>query len=127
MRKKIASPKKIFIIDDDKDIIDAMQTLFENNGYDVETFLNGKRGIQQAITSPPDIIVLDYFLPGENIKNIVEQLHSHYATKNIPTILVSASIISEEKIKELQVNAFLAKPFHVDTLLQLMKKCIINR
>jgi DNA-binding NtrC family response regulator len=119
--------RKIFIIDDDTDITEAMQLLFETNGYAVQTFLTGKRGLQQALFDPPDIIVLDYFLPGEDTGTIIKQLQTNNKTKKIPMILISASLTAEKAAKEWKLSGFLEKPFHVNALLQLMEKCIINK
>ncbi|HSW96242.1 MAG TPA: response regulator [Candidatus Saccharimonadales bacterium] len=117
--------KKIFVIDDDKYITEAMQKLLEGDTYDVEAFTTGAKGIERAFTHPPDIILLDYLLPKEDTHILVEKLQMEDRTKHIPLVLISANNTAALAAAEWNMTAFLAKPFQINALLQLVQKYTI--
>ncbi len=117
--------KKIFVIDDDKYITEAMQKLLEGDTYHVEAFSTGEKGVERAFAYPPDIILLDYLLPEENTRTVVERLQTEDRTKSIPLVLISASNTAAVVAEKWNMTAFLVKPFQINTLLQLVQKYTI--
>ena len=115
----IKGQKKILIIDDDLDILLALQALLEDAGYNVEV----SEQIQNVLLATrdtsdlPDILLLDMLLSGQDGRKITKQLKSQDSTKHIPIILFSAYPSAEDYAHLAGANDFIAKPFDIDVLL----------
>lgn len=113
--------KKILIIDDDPGILEVIQIVLEEKGYEV--FLDDGRNVQQTVEEEkPDLILLDILLAGRDGKLIARSLKGHKKTAHIPIIFVSANLNLREKALEAGVNAYLQKPFNIEELEQIVKK-----
>lgn len=115
--------KKIFVVDDDASIGDILSMMLEMEGYSVASFISGSEGIGKAREIRPDLVLLDYFLPGENPEDIIANLRSE-AGDNLPILLMSASSQAEKKAKDLAVNEFISKPFQRENLLKAIDRYI---
>lgn len=111
--------KNILVIDDDKDILDAITFVLESDGYSVTTSEKGDYAenliFQQHL---PDLIILDVLLSGKDGRVICKKLKSQKETKSIPIIMVSAHPNAEKTVKEAGADSFLAKPFDIESLLE---------
>lgn len=118
--------KKILIVDDDYAILESLQFLLEDAGYEVFAFVDGMFMNNINENHMPDLILLDYWLPKQNGGELTKKLKMESMTKKIPIIIISASY----NIRELVINAgaddFVSKPYDIDTLLALMKKYLID-
>ena len=75
---------KILVIDDDKMILDVIQELFQNTGYEVEVSLDGRIGLELQRQNPADVIITDIFMPGmEGTEMIMELLEEFPKAKII--------------------------------------------
>ena len=117
MQKSQNSQKKIFVIDDDPDIIDFLHDFLEMQGYtpSVSTKADYLETLQDGLL--PDLIVLDVFLSGKDGREIVRYLKKQEKTRQIPVIMVSAHPSAEEAARAAGAEDFLAKPFELDELL----------
>ncbi len=113
--------KKIFIVDDDSSILNIMEDMLIGENYDVYSFAAGKDAVENTEKEKPDIVILDYYLPGENAEEIVEKLRL-IAGNHLPIILISASMQIEQKAEKLLVSDFIEKPFQRQVLLDVIKK-----
>ncbi len=111
--------KKIVVVDDDLDILEAFQFTLEEAGYEVTTTARGEdaenlRAIEGGL---PDLIILDVFLSGKDGRLICQKLKSQEETRHIPILMISAHPSAKQAIKEIGADDFLPKPFDVDELL----------
>jgi len=83
--------KKILIIDDEKDVITYLDTLFKNNGYDTISADNADDGIEKAKTEKPDLVSLDIVMPGKSGIKVYRTLRDDEELKRIPVIIVTAA------------------------------------
>lgn len=115
--------KKILIIDDDIDILDALQLLLEDKGYDINVNSKGEYAekLIEGKKELPDLIVLDIMLGNKDGRIICKQLKSSNRTKHIPIILVSAQSNSKKSSLDVGANFFLAKPFESNTLIKTIE------
>ncbi len=116
--------KKILVVDDDQDILDAIQFTLESSGYDVKTTEKGEyaENLHDNNGGLPVLIILDVLLSGKDGRTICKKLKSQKDTKHIPIIMISAHPDAEKSVKEVGADAFLAKPFDIDKLLALVEK-----
>jgi DNA-binding response OmpR family regulator len=110
-------PKKIVIVDDDIDILEALQAMLEDEGYDVVTTDRGEEVGELSEHERPDLIVLDMLLSGNDGREIAQQLRRQESTRNIPILMLSAHPSAEKEAQAFEVNGFLAKPFEMEELL----------
>lgn len=113
--------KKILVADDNAGIVDVMKMVFENEGFDVITALNGNN-ILKLCEEKPDIIFLDVWMSGVDGNDICKQIKTNDGFNNIPVIIFSAS----RKIKQIAIDCgaddFLSKPFELKQLLSITHK-----
>jgi DNA-binding response OmpR family regulator len=113
--------KKVFVVDDDTAILDALSLMLEEEGYEVKTSQNGKE-LEFEKYNFPDLILLDIWMSGVSGKDICMQLKKDDLTKDIPVIMISASNDTEKIAEECGADGFMYKPFQVDLLLDIVHK-----
>jgi CheY-like chemotaxis protein len=116
----------ILVVDDDPDILEALKVMLEDQGFEVETASNGN--ILQFLddTNLPGMIVLDVLLSGMDGRDIAESLRKREGTKEIPIVMISANPGAARDCVQRGANAFLAKPFEIDELLNVIHKYLPN-
>jgi two-component system alkaline phosphatase synthesis response regulator PhoP len=114
----------ILVVDDDPDILEALKVMLEDQGYSVETAQNGN--ILQFLdqTNLPSMIILDVMLSGMDGRNIAEKLRKKKETKEIPIVMISANPGAATDCVKRGANAFLAKPFEIDDLLNVIHRYV---
>ncbi len=108
--------KKIFIADDDPDILEILRLMLNIAGYktDATTNANDIFDYKEAL---PDLIVLDIWMSGIDGREICTRLKENDLTKNIPVVFLSANSSIEEITASYHAYDYIAKPFDMDYLL----------
>jgi len=81
--------KKIYIIDDVPDILEALSVILTDAGYEVTT-AEQFEGVNQILDTKPDLILLDLLLIGTSGTSICENIKKTRAGKKIPILMISA-------------------------------------
>ena len=84
------SKKKILLVDDDPDFIDAVQAVVEEAGYDTEVAYDGKAALDKLAQDRFDLIVLDIMMPVMDGHKACKKIKADPATADIPVILLTA-------------------------------------
>ena len=113
--------KKILVADDDSAICDSVRIILEEEGYFVDTTVDGNT-ILKMKNNFPDLLLLDIWMSGMDGREIAKQLKRNNSTSKIPIIMISASRDIGKSAKEAGANDFLAKPFKMDDLLTKVAK-----
>lgn len=118
--------KKILVIDDDPDVLDAIQLTLETNGYQVKATQKGEyaENLHDTSNNLPALIILDILLSGKDGRDICKKLKNQDETKQIPVLLISAHPNAEKSAREVGADDFLAKPFGVSDLLKKVRENI---
>jgi CheY-like chemotaxis protein len=119
--------KKILLIDDEDDIRFAIKTLLESKGYEVVEANGGKKGIAILKKGGVDLLVCDFFMPGMNGRQVLEEICKDAKIKSTKVILLTVATFGKEgteKLKEMKVAAYIQKPFENKELLAKIKKLI---
>lgn len=97
--------KKILFIEDEEIFIDILGKKLQDEGYEVEVSKNGNWALKAALENNFDLIITDMVLPNMNGEELVQKLKADDKTKNIPIIVLSASVSEKdlERVKELGV------------------------
>ncbi len=113
--------KHILIIEDEEDLVKGLKLNLLDEGYVVDYALNGKVGLEKALTEKPELILLDIMLPGMNGLEICKELRR----KNIdvPIIMLTAKGEEIDKVIGLEIGAddYISKPFSIRELLARVK------
>ena len=118
--------KSILIVDDEPDILAVLQFRVEQEGFEVRVARDGVAALAQVRESPPDLILLDVMLPGENGYRISKQIREDEEKgelPHIPIILLTARDLSSDPEREKMFLEFSAadlmlyKPFDMPELL----------
>lgn len=122
IRYSVFVMKKILVIDDDEQILEAVKLVLEDEGYLVKTS-NQARYIHQLLTEVPDLIILDMLLEDGDGREISCCLKSQPLTQNIPVILFSAHFKGDmhQLLAESRADTFLPKPFDINHLTDLVR------
>jgi len=111
---------KVLIIDDEPQIIRALEAGLERNNYQVLKAYTGEEGLDLAAVHNPDMIILDLAMPGLNGYDVCKQIRSWSKT---PIIVLSVRKSEDEKIQALDLGAddYLVKPFGLRELMARMR------
>ncbi len=124
----MAEKKKILLIDDDPDFVEAVKVIVENAGYDVRVAYDGAEGLEAVALEKPDLIVLDVMMPVMNGHEACAKLKSDPQTAKIPIILLTAvadrvttSTYTHRDMLESEAEDYMPKPVEPAELLSLIK------
>jgi DNA-binding response OmpR family regulator len=110
--------QRILAVDDDNDILEILQYILEESGYEVSTLADGHFLFDSIREHHPDLIILDIMLGNMDGRKLCRDVKSQTDTYKIPVILISASHSVVDTLKQNgNPDDFLAKPFDISTLL----------
>jgi DNA-binding response OmpR family regulator len=114
--------RRILAVDDDNDILEVLQFILEDSGYEVDTLSDGHHLLDTIRKKTPDLILLDIMLGNMDGRELCKAVKKEDKTQNIPVILISASHnISGTLNQDGAPNDFIAKPFDINNLLSKIK------
>lgn len=113
----------IYVVEDDKNIMEIESYALKNAGYEVQGYGNAKDFFKAMDQIRPDLVLLDLMLPDEDGLDMVQKLRRHGETRNVPVIMVTAKTTELDKVKGLDAGAddYLTKPFGVMELISRVK------
>lgn len=113
--------KKVMVAEDDAGILEAMQFMLEDAGYEVMAIEDGQI-VQDMKDDLPDLLLLDIWMSGMNGANICQHLKNQTLTKHIPIILCSANRDTQKLARACGADDFLPKPFEMVDLLDKVEQ-----
>lgn len=121
-------PKSILVIEDEPDIREIIEFNLTKFNYNVLLANNGEKGLKQARSDEPDLILLDLMLPGIQGLDVCRIIKSDENLKNTPIIILSALGQEQDIIKGLEAGAddYVNKPFSMD-ILKARIKTVLRR
>lgn len=116
--------KKIFIIEDEEDIITLLTFHLEKEGYEIQSSITGVNILNKIKQCMPDLILLDLMLPGTDGFEICKQLKQEKQTENIPIIMLTAKNEESTVVAGLELGAedYITKPFSMPILIARVRK-----
>lgn len=115
--------KKILIIEDDKDTLDAIHYLAEDLNADV-IVSSRILPIGEIQSISPDLILMDHWVNNKLGGDLCLEIKSNPLTKHIPVIMVSAHNNIQQIAETSCANGYLAKPFDLDEITGIIKRFI---
>ena len=113
--------KTILIADDDEDLRLLVEVTLENPSYRILTAVDGCQALDAVTQHRPDLLIIDWMMPGLNGCEAVAQLRQNPRTAAIPVVMLTANDNSESQllVASLALSGYLVKPF---SPLELIKK-----
>jgi two-component system response regulator MprA len=117
---------RILIVDDDSRIRDVLRRQLSYEGYQVELAGDSKEAFARVADNPPDLVVLDWMLPGMDGLEICRRLRQ---VDDMPIIMLTAKGTLDDKIDGLDSGAddYLVKPFEPEELLARVRALLRRR
>lgn len=121
--------KKILMIEDEDIFEEMFGGKLRQDGYEVTFAKNGVWGFKEALNNSYDLLIIDMILPGMTGDEIVSRLKMEEKTKNIPIIILSASVEEqmEKKVMEMGASAFFVKTQLIPSELSKKVEEILNK
>jgi CheY-like chemotaxis protein len=116
------SAVNVLIVDDDREIVRAIELRLRNSGFEPMVAFDGQEGLQTAQRNRPDVILMDLRMPIMDGFTMLERLQNSVHTANIPAIILSADSADRARLKALRGGAtyFVEKPYKSDDLIQAL-------
>lgn len=116
-----SSVKTILIADDDEDLRLLVQVTLENPTYRILTAVDGRQALEAVNQHRPDLLIIDWMMPGLTGCEAVAQMRENPEIAAIPVVMLTARGVLEtqEETAALALAGYLAKPF---SPLELIKK-----
>jgi DNA-binding response OmpR family regulator len=117
--------KRVLVIDDDEDILEILNIVFQENGYEI-VLSNSGAAAEQIRVINPDIVLLDVRIVGsaKSGAEICKEIKSQYDIKHLPVMLISAETDLSIIATECGADAYIAKPFDIFDLISQVKELV---
>ena len=124
---------KILIIDDDVSATVALKSLLMTKGnFEVDVAYTGRDGLDQMVTAPCDLLVLDVMLPNFSGIEVCRAMNADERLKHIPVVLISVLPINSADFSKMMedfkvmpfVKGMIEKPFTLDELVMEIEKAM---
>jgi len=105
--------KKVLIVDDEINIVTALEFLLQKNGYEVMVAQNGDEALQRVESFAPDLVLLDVMMPRISGYEVCRRMRERAEWKHIKIIMLSAKGREAEVSKGVSLGAdlYVTKPF----------------
>jgi DNA-binding response OmpR family regulator len=118
--------KKIMVVDDDRDYLEAMKGFLKHAGYDVVVTTTCDEGFSILSSFKPDLIILDIEVGSHDGREMCLKIKAMAGYTHIPVILVSGNYAALLTYQAYQADAALKRPFVPAELLKLLDTHLIN-
>ena len=116
-----ASPHKVLVVDDDRNLRKIIGTNLELAGYQVATAVDGRDALTKIEDDVPDVVLLDLMMPLMDGYEVARRIRAHHnlAIANVPIIILTAKSETEDKLRGFEAGAddYMTKPFGPQELL----------
>ncbi len=118
----------ILIVDDDDDVVGAVQRRLRRHSHEARAAYNGQQALQAIQDRLPDLVILDIMMPGMDGIEVCRRLRADPSTEGVPILFLTAKGKLEDKIEGFEAGAddYLTKPFEIQEL-ELRVKALLRR
>jgi CheY-like chemotaxis protein len=113
------SAPKVLVVEDDALLADLLATIIESADYQPIVAADAFDGVRLARTISPALVFCDMSMPGLTGEEVLQTLRADPSTADLPVVLMSGH--DRPNLRSIGADAFLAKPFLADTVLNLLR------
>jgi len=116
----------ILLIDDDKELLAAIELKLTKEGFKVETASDGEAGIKKIRMKIPDLLVLDVNMPGISGMDVIKTLRAENRTSDVPIIMLTARDDEVDRVLGFEFGAddYVTKPCNTRELILRIKSVL---
>ncbi len=118
--------KKVVLIEDERNIIEAISFILTRDGWEVKTHSNGHDAVEAVRERRPDLVILDVMLPGKSGFDILQEIRDDDELSDTPVLMLTAR--GQEKDREMAERAgasrFMTKPFANAEVLEAVRDLV---
>jgi DNA-binding response OmpR family regulator len=121
---------RILIVDDDPSLVRLLQYRLEKrDGYRVFSASNGEEALEQSLSTQPDLVLLDWVMPGLSGLEVLKLLKKNKETREQSVIMLTAcNLVGElEQAFEVGAEGYLTKPTHLDKVSAKVSEVLKSR
>lgn len=120
------SMSHLLLIEDSLTTSELLKLRFEEAGFSVETAETGEEGLKKALSSRPDLILLDYTLPDINGDEVCRRLKKEKTTQTIPVLFISAKNQKEiaKIVREAGAEGYIGLPLDGKKAVAKIRACL---
>ncbi len=113
------SKRKVLIVDDEPNIVTALEYLLRRSGYDVQVVTNGAQALAQVESYVPDVVLLDIMMPVKSGYEVCQRMRERPEWRHIKIVMLSAKGREAEVSKGMSLGAdlYITKPFSTQELI----------
>ena len=118
---------RVLIIDDDFEIVSILTEILTHEGHSIDSAPNPVEGMQKSRAFNPDLIILDYHMPGNTGAHLYESLRRNNATKLTPILFMSGEASPElilSEISDTEASRFLPKPVPLEDFRRAIREML---
>jgi two-component system alkaline phosphatase synthesis response regulator PhoP len=114
----VGESRKVLIVDDEPNIVTALEFLLKRSGYDVRLATNGAEALEQVEAYRPDVVLLDVMMPVKSGYEVCQKLRERPELAGTKIVMLSAKGSEAEVNKGLSLGAdlYITKPFSTQEL-----------
>ncbi|MEL6242915.1 MAG: response regulator [Pseudomonadota bacterium] len=118
--------KHVLLVEDELNIIEAMQFLLSREGWQVDSHSDGATAMDRVRQIRPDLVVLDYMLPGKSGMDILKELRADEDFSDLPVLMLTARGQSRDRdqAERAGVSRFMTKPFSNQEVLNAVRDLV---
>ena len=122
-------PASILIVEDEPAILELVAVNLEHAGYDTLRAKNAEDAAQLLVEVLPDLVLLDWMLPGQSGLSLARRLRADARTRELPIIFLTARAEELDKVAGLEVGAddYITKPFSTKELVARIRALLRRR
>jgi DNA-binding response OmpR family regulator len=104
---------RIYVVDDEPDMVELLATVLRAEGFEVETYTDGRRALARVLEEPPELLLLDLMMPDLDGFELLKLLRLDTRGRDVAVLVVSARTGHQAQIETLQLgaDAYIYKPF----------------
>ncbi len=124
----MGSSSSILLVDDDLDLINILERILKEEGYQVTKAYDGDSALALLKKHKPDLIILDIMMPNVDGYTTCSIIKSNEATKEIPVIILTAlnNKLNKELANEVGADGYIIKPFSSRNLLDTIAQFLLT-
>ena len=116
--------KLILAVDDSRTVLNTLRPMIVRNGMRFIEAVDGEDGLNSFRRNLPDLVVLDFQMPGMDGLETCRQIRKERLKNNAPIIMLSGKLLDKLRAKMAGANDYLGKPFEEATLVRMIQKLL---
>lgn len=124
--KQSINPARILVVDDEPNIVVAIEFLMQQQGFETDTAYDGQEALAKAKQFRPDLIILDVMMPKADGFEVAHAVRREPDLEGVKIVFLTAKGTSRDKVNGYDAggDVYLTKPFDNDELLEMISEML---